>query len=171
MGYVNDTHMCKFIFPSAFQHSAGTWTVSEASNLMKSARTANDSSFTTLIPIPLLSNESALKGAKLKSIDIYYAIGTAAADDFATVELEKMTLGADDTAVTGAAVTAVTLDAGHDSAAERLAVDTDHVMTITITTPAFIDDTEAYFVKLVVDCAATTVFTFFGARANYTLRF
>ena len=169
MGYVNDTHMSQFIFPSEFQHSAGTWTISEASNLMKSARTAADAAFTTLIPIPIPSNDSAHKGAKLKSIDVFYAIGTAAADDFATVELEKMALGADDTAVTGAAVT-TTCDAGHDTAAERLAVDTDHVMTITLTTPEWIDDAAAFFLKLVVDAAAGTVFTFFGARANYTLR-
>ena len=170
MGYVHDTHMSQFIPPSEFQHSAGTWTVSEASNLMKSARTAGDASFTTLIPIPIISNESAKKGAQLKSIDVWYAIGTAAADDFATVELELVTLPADDTAVSGAAVSGVTIDAGHDTANERKAVDTDHCMTITLDDPAWIDDGEFYFLKLVVDAAATTVFTYFGARANYTLR-
>ena len=169
MGYVHDTNMRMFINPATFEHSAGTWTISEAANIMKSARTAADAAFTTLIPIPIPSNHSALKGCKLKSIDVFYAIGTAACDDFATVELEKMTLGVDDTAVTGAAVT-TTCDAGHDLAAERLAVDTDHVMTVTITAPAWIDDGEAYFLKMVIDAAATSVVTFFGARANYTLR-
>jgi hypothetical protein len=169
MGYVHDTQMSQFIFPSVFQHSAGIWTISESNNLMKSARSAADAAFTTLIPIPLPSNNADKKGALLKSIDVYYAIGTAAADDFATVELEKITLGVDDVAVTGAAVT-TTLDSGHDTAAERLAVDTDHVMTITLAAPAWIDDLNAFFVKLVVDCAATTVFTFYGAKANYTLR-
>ena len=94
MGYVHDTHMSQFIPPSEFQHSAGTWTISEASNLMKSARTAADAAFTTLIPIKVPSNSIAKKGAQLKSIDVWYAIGTAAADDFATVELEKVTLAA-----------------------------------------------------------------------------
>lgn len=169
MGYVNDTQMSQFVFPSEFQHSAGTWTISEASNLMKSVRTAADAAFTTLIPIPIPSNAAGYKGAKLKSIDVYYSIGTAAADDFATVELEKMTLGVDDTAVSGAAVT-TTIDAGHDTAAERLAVDTDHVMTVTLSAAAWLDDGDAYFLKMVVDAAAGTVFTFFGARANYTLR-
>jgi hypothetical protein len=169
MGYVHDTNMSQFIAPSLFEHSAGTWTISEASNIMKSVRTAADAAFTTLIPILIPSNNIALKGAKLKSIDVFYAIGTAAADDFATVELEKMTLNVDDTAVTGAAVT-TTCDAGHDTAAERLAVDDDHCMTVSLSAPAWIDDGEAYFLKLVVDAAATTVFTFFGARANYTLR-
>jgi len=170
MGYVHDTHMSQVIPPSMFQHSAGTWTVSESSNLMQSVRTAADASFTTLIPIPIPSNASAGKGAQLNSIDVWYAIGTGAADDFATVELELVTLPADDTAVSGAAVSGVTIDAGHDTAAERKAVDTDHCMSITLDDPAWIDDGEFYFLKLVVDAAANTIFTFFGARANYTLR-
>ena len=114
------------------------------------------------------SNDIALKGAKLVSIDVYYSIAVAA-DDFATVELEKITLGADDTAVSGAAV-ATTPDAGHDTAGERKAADTDHVMTVTLDTPEWIDDAVAFFLKLVVDAAATTDFVFYGARANYTLR-
>ena len=162
--------MSQFIPPSQFQHSAGTWTVSEANNLMKSARTTADAAFTTLIPIPVPSNSIAKKGVLLKSLDVWYAISTAAVDDFATVELEKVTLPADDSAVSGAAVSAVTIDAGHDTAAERKAVDDDHCMTITLDTPAWVDDGEFFFLKLVVDAAAGTVFTYFGARANFTLR-
>ena len=169
MGYVQDTHMSKFISALLFQFSAGTWTPTIGSNVVSMVRTQADASFTALIPLQVESNASALKGVKIKSVDVFYAIATAAADDFATVELEKMTLGADDTAITGAAVTG-TCDAGHDSAAERKAVDTDHVLTFTITTPAWSDDGDAYVLELIVDCAATTVFTFFGARVNYDLR-
>jgi hypothetical protein len=169
MGFVNDTSMCKFISPLDAVFSAGTWTPTLTSNVLAQVRTANDSSFTCFIPIDIPSKSVALKGALLKSIDVYYAIGTAAADDFATVELEKMTLGVDDVAITGAAVT-TTCDAGHDTAAERYAVDTDHVMTVTLTTPVWFDDGDAMVLELIVDCAATTVFSLFGARANYTLR-
>ncbi len=169
MGYTHDTHFSQFISPAQFSHSAGTWTVSLASNVVKSARTAADASFTTLIPIPLPSNASALKGSRLKSIDVYYTIGTAACDDFATVELEKVTLpAATASAPTGAAVT-TTLDADHDTAAERLAV-ASHKMTVTLSTPVWIDDDEAFYLELVVDAAATTVFTFWGARANFDVR-
>lgn len=169
MGYVHDTHMSQFIPPTEFAMSAGTWTPAVASNVVSLARGAADAAFIAFIPIPIPSNSSAYKGAKLLSIDVWYAIGTAAADDFATVELEKMTLAADDVAPTGAAVTC-TIDTGHDTAAERLAVDTDHCMTVTLATPAWLDDGDAYYLQLVVDCAAGTVFTFFGARANYELR-
>ena len=169
MGYVHDTHMSQFIPPSEFQMSAGTWATAMASNVVSRDRSAADAAFTAYIPIPVPSNSIAYKGAKLLSIDVWYSIGTAACDDFATVELEKMTLGPDDTAPVGAAV-ACTLDAGHDTAAERLAVDDDHKMTVTLDVPAWVDDDHAYWLQLVVDCAAGTVFKFFGARANYTLR-
>ena len=67
MGYVHDTHMSQFIPPSEFQHSAGTWTISEASNLMKSARTAADAAFTTLIPIPFPPIRSPKKAHSSKA--------------------------------------------------------------------------------------------------------
>ena len=169
MGYVHDTQMSEFIPPSDFEMSAGTWAMAVASNVVSRDRSAADASFTALIPIRVPSKAVALKGALLKSIDVWYAIGTGAADDFATVELEKMVLGLDDVAPTGAAV-ACTIDAGHDSAAERKAVDDDHCMTVTLNTPAWVDDGHAYWLQLIVDCAANTVFQFFGARANYTLR-
>ncbi len=169
MGYVNDTAMSVFLSPLKSIFTAGTWTPTIASNVVKMVRSQGDASFTALIPIEVPGNSVALKGSLLKSIDVFYAIATAAADDFATVELEKMTLGADDTAITGAAVS-VTIDTGHDTAAERKAVDTDHVMTVTLDTPVWIDDGDHFVLELIVDCAATTDFTLFGARANYTLR-
>lgn len=168
MGYVHDTHMSQFIPPAAITKSAGTWTPSVASNVVKEARAAADASFTLLIPIPIPSNASALKGAKLKSVDVWYKIATAAADDFATVTLNQIGLPGDGDAPAGAEVS-VTLDAAHDTAAERKAVG-DHTMTVTLASPAWLDDDDAYFLELVVDAAATTVFTLYGARANYELR-
>jgi hypothetical protein len=169
MGYTNDVHMARFIPANLFAFSAGTWTPTIASDVLTMVRGAADASFTAMIPIEINSNSIPLKGSKLVSIDIWYAIGTAAADDFATADLNKVVLAADDTAPTAAAV-ATTPDAGHNTAAERLAVDTDHCMTLTLDTPAWIDDGDFYWVELIVDCAATTVVTFFGARANFTLR-
>ncbi len=168
MGYVSDKKMSLFIPPAAIGKTAGTWTPTLSSNVWSEVRSAADASFSLAIPVMLPGNEDPLRGCRLKSIDVYYAIGTAAADDFAVVELEKMSLGADDTAITGAAVT-TTLDAGHDTAAERLAVDTDHVMTVTLSTPEWIDDGEVFVLTLTVDAAGGTVFTLFGARANFDL--
>ena len=168
MGYVNDTAMRIFIPPHLFDLSAGTWDLTESSNLVALARSVADAAFTALIPVVLPGNAIALKGAKLESIDVWYKIGTAAADDFATVELEKMALPADGAAHAGAAVTC-TIDAAHDTAAERLAAD-EHLMNVALDAPAWVDEDDVYWLKLVVDCAAATVFTFYGARANYTLK-
>ena len=168
MGYVHDEHMSNFIHPSDFEMSAGTWATAESSGVVSNDRTANDSSVTVLIPIKIPSNSIAEKGAKLTSIDVGYLIATAAADDFATVELEKTTIGADNVAAAGANP-AVTLDGAHDTAAERKAAD-DHTMTVTIDSPAFLDDGDCYWLKLIIDCGASTVIKFFGAVAHYTLR-
>lgn len=169
MGYVHDTHMARFIPPTDFNFSAGTWAAAISSNVVSMDRSAADAAFTALIPIQVDSNSVALKGSKLASIDVWYSIGTADADDFATVELEKVVLSADDTAPAGSAVD-TTCDGGHDSAAERKAQDSDHCMTVSLDTPAWVDDGDFYWLQLVVDCAAGTVFKFFGARANFTLR-
>jgi len=168
MGYVHDEHMSKFIHPGDFEMSAGTWAVTEASSVVSNDRTAADASVTVLVPIKVPSNSVALKGAKLTSIDVGYLIHTAAADAFATVELEKTTIGADNIAAAGEAP-AITLDDAHDTDAERLAVD-DHTMTITVDSPEFLDDGECLWLKMVIDAAATTVLKFYGAVAHYTLR-
>ena len=157
---------------SAIARSAGTWTPTIASNLTSDVRTANDSSFTLLIPVPVPSNASTLKGAYLKSIDVFYKIATADADDFASVALDKITLpvpaAATGSAFTGASV-AITQDAYHDSAAERKAIG-NHTMTVSLSAPTWVDDNDAYMLSCVVDAAATTAFSLYGARANYTLR-
>jgi hypothetical protein len=157
--------LSKFIPASAAQKSAGTWTPTLASNVLADVRSAADAAFTIYVPINLVEQGQAYRGgAKIESIDVFYKIATAAADDFATVELEKCTLPATGTAITGAAVT-VTCDTGHDTAAERYAV-ASHTMTITPSADLYVEDDYYYVLTLVVDAAATTVFTLFGVRVN-----
>ena len=62
-----------------------------------------------------------------------------------------------------------TYDADHDTAAERYAV-AQHKMTLTVTTPEWVDEDAEYFVELTLDSAATSVIKLQGARANYDLR-
>jgi len=168
MGYVNDTSMSQFINALEFANTAGTWTPTLASNVVNMVRTAADASFTTMIPIPLPSNSASYKGCLLKSIDVWYTLGTADADDFATVELEKIALAANTTAPTGAAVT-TTCDAAHDTAAERKA-QAAHKMTVTLTAAEWMSASYSYTLVMTVDAAATTAFKYLGAQANYTLR-
>ena len=168
MGYIHDTAMSRFISPFECAYTAGTWTPTIGTNMIENVRTAADASCTILIPILLPSNDEAMKGAYLKSIDIWYSIATAAADAVAALAVDVITLGVDGTACAGATVP-VTKDTGHDTGAERLDIE-DHTMTTTITTPVWVDDGEHFVGSLIVDAAATTVFSFIGARANYTLR-
>jgi hypothetical protein len=175
MGYVHDVAMAQFVPPTAFGYSAGTWALAVATNVWSLDRSAGDAAFTVYMPVPIPSNSVALKGSKLLSIELMYSIGTGAADDFvaATCALYKDTLQA--TAASGsgtlntAAIATGTLDTGHDTAAELKAVD-EHRLKWTLTTPAWIDNDEAYHFEAVVDAAADTVFKIFGGIINYTLR-
>ena len=89
-------------------------------------------------------------------------------DSVAGLAIDQVTLAVDGTACAGATV-AVTQDTGHDTGAERLDIE-DHTMTTTITTPVWVGEADHYVASLIVDNAATTVLSFIGARANYTLR-
>ena len=175
MGYVHDTAMSQFIPPTAFAFSAGTWAMAVASNVWSNDRSAADASFTIYMPIPIPSNSVALKGCYLQSVDLMYSIATAAADNFvvATAALYLDTL--QPTAASGsgvlntAAIQTGTFDAGHNTAAELLAVD-EHRARWSLTTAAWIDNDQAYHMEYVVDAAAATVFKVFGGIANYTFR-
>ena len=173
MGYVHDTAMSQFVPPTAFGHSAGTWTLKVATNVWSLNRTAADASFTIYIPVPILSSSVALKGSYLKSIETMYSISGAAADDFPYVNFYKDTLKASAASGSGsintAALLAKTIDTEHNSGDERKAQD-EHRMVVTLDTPAWIDNDAAYHAEFVVDAAATTVFKIFGGIANYTLR-
>ena len=168
MGYVNDTDICQFIPPSMIAKSAGTWTPTVSANLISDARSVADAAFSLIVPLNLPGSSIGLQGAKIESVKVWYKIGTAAADDFATVEIDKVTLGANGAASSGAAIT-TTIDADSDTAAERITVD-EHTMLVTLTTPVFLEDDVAYYLVMTIDAAAATVFTLYGAQVNYTLR-
>jgi hypothetical protein len=169
MGYVHDTSMSKFLFSNDILKTAGPWTPAIASSVVSENRTATAAAFTLLIPVKLPGNGSGLKGAYLKSVDLYYSIATADATDFAIVALNKETLpGGTGSAPSGSTV-AVTLDGSHDTAVKRKASG-DHKLTASLNTPVWIDEDETYILSCVVDAAATTVFKLYGARASYTLR-
>lgn len=168
MGYVHDTHCAQWIPPSMIQKSAGTWTPTFSTNKVFDRRTAADASFNLFVPIAaLIQNSSDLKGSYLTSIDVFYNITTAAADDFATVTLTKQSVSS--VGAQTAAELTCTIDTGHDTAAERKATG-EHKMTIILSTPEWLDDDELVILYMVVDAAATTVFDLVGVRPNFTLR-
>ena len=68
-----------------------------------------------------------------------------------------------------ASAVAFSYDTGHDTAGERDNVD-QHKMTLTLTTPVWLDDDDLFFVEFTSVNAATTKLDFYGARVNVTLR-
>ncbi len=169
-GYVHDTAMSQAIHPNQVMKSAGTWTEVETSvaDVWALRRSAADTTFNLRIPVVVPSNSGAQKGAYLKSVDVYFTVVTAALDSLAAA-IYQTRLPADGAAASAATAHPFSYDTGHDTAPERIDVD-EHSLTLTLTTPVWVDDDDLFHVELAVDAAATSVFDFLGARVNYTLR-
>ena len=167
MGYTNDTAMSQFIAASEMQMTAGTWTPTLASNTIGQVRTAEATTFNLFVPVLIPGNSVALKGCRLKSVELLYKVATAALTSVTTVELEKMTATSAG-AITGAAVTC-TIDSGHTTTALRVTL-ADHRMTVNVTTPEWVDNDVAYWLYVTFSAPATTVLTIWGAVVNYDLR-
>lgn len=167
MGYVNDTQMSRLVFPAEVTATVGSWSMAVASNLWTLNKTAADNTSVLKIPLKLEGNAAGLKGARLKSVDIWYSIATAACDAVSAA-LYKAALPAQGGTFSAAAVT-TSYDSAHDTAAKRLTVD-QHKLTLTVSTPEWVDDDAEYYVELTIDSAAASVVKFQAARANYDLR-
>jgi len=167
---MHDTHEHKWIPPTKFHLVTGTWTMTAGAvaNTIAMSRAQADASTTITIPVDVPMNDGPDKGACLISIDVYWEVLTAAADAVDAL-IHKVTLP-----VTGAAIgapesLAFAYDTGHDTAGERLTLD-QHSMTLTLTTPLWVEDDVVVQVQVIINAAATSDITLFGARANYTYR-
>jgi hypothetical protein len=167
MGYVNDTQMSAFTSPAEMTGTVGTWAMAVASHIWTLNKAAADNTSVIKIPLKLPANAAALKGAYLESVDIWWDCGTAA-NEAVSAEIYKTTLPASGDALSTAAVT-FTYDTAHDTAGERLTL-ASHKMTLTITSPFWVDEDNEVYVELTIDAAAGSVDKLQGARANYTLR-
>jgi hypothetical protein len=175
MGYVHDTAMSQFIPPEMIGFSAtATMAMVVASNVWYNERTANNSTFTVYIPVMIPSCSVDLMGSLLKSIELMYEVAAADNDTVPTVKLFKDTFSPNaasgsGTINTAAEITAITVDAGHDSDAERKVQD-EHRMVVTLTTPVWIDNDASYHLEIAFDAAALSEDNFYGAIINYTKR-
>ena len=166
MGYVNDTHMSQFIPPTAMHCVTGTWTwtAGQTAGTIAKHKAAADDDTVINIPILIPSNSVALKGSKLASVEVDYEI-IAAACTSVTATMNKITRGADGADATrGTVAVTQNLTAGTDAA------DVDeHKLTVTVTTPAWIDNDEYYLLVLTIDTNSAQI-DLLGAVANFTLR-
>jgi hypothetical protein len=169
MGYVKLKDICQFISPAEMMKTAGTWTPTLALHLPYEAKTAAADSFYLMIPVKLPASNVGTQCAKLKSVDIWYKIATAAFTDIPQVAVKKQTLSANGSAVAGADYTAFSLDAAHDTGAERKTV-ASHKMTVTFTEEPYLEDDEVYWIIITCEAALTSAFSLFGAQVNFELK-
>lgn len=170
MGYVNDTHMHDWIPPTQIHCVTGTWTFTAGQVANTIARHKAAAAQTTVVTIPLTlpMNDGPEKGAYLESVDVYFEqIGAAVTSTDALIHL--VTLPADGAAIGAPESQAFSYDTGNDTAAERLDQD-QHTMTLTLTTPIWIEDDQVVQVQLTIVCGGVVTLDIIGARANYTLR-
>lgn len=170
MGYVHDTSMSLFIPPTVAHYVTGTWAdaAGAVAGSIAKTKTAADNTGVVTIPICPPQNSKALKGSYLKSIDIWWNTTTAALDALSAL-IHQIILPANGDAMPAVVSLAFSYDTGHDTGAERLTLD-EHKMTLTLTTPIWLDDDDEILVQLTADAALTSVFAFHGARANFTAR-
>ena len=166
-GYVHDTAMSQFIPCTAMHIVTGTWAQAAGTVSGTICMTHTNGAETSVINIPVTipSNSVGLKGAYLKSIEVDYEIGTLAATSI-TATMNKITRGADTVGLTASAVT-VTQDL---AAAVAAATAAKHKLVVTLTTPAWIANTEYYLLVLTCVFAATSAFKIESAVANFTER-
>jgi hypothetical protein len=170
MGYIHDTHTHLFIPPNKCHYVTGTWTdaAGAVAGTIARAKGAADEAGVVTIPITPLQNASAGKGSYVKSIDVWWEVLTAACDAVTAV-INLARLPANGAAFAAVTAQTFTYDSGHDTAGERLTLD-QHKMTLTLDTPIWLDDDDLLLVQITFDAAATSAITFFGARANLTVR-
>lgn len=167
MGYVHDTHMSQFIPPTAMMGVTGTFTLAAGAvaGTIAYHRAATAQTSVITIPIPLPSNSSTQKGAYLRSVEVDYENLLATATSV-TFGLNKVTRGAN-TAVAVVSAVTVTQDL---TAATTAAAQDQCKCTVTLTTPAWIDNDEYYLLTMTIVAGATVTNDVLGAVANYTLR-
>jgi hypothetical protein len=108
------------------------------------------------------------QGARIKSIDVYYKVDTAALTSVAFPILHKVTLSANGADLSAADLD-TSLDSGHDAAAERITV-ASHKMTVTPDSPFYLEaDTYVALELSFVGLASSELFVL-GAQVNYEIR-
>lgn len=167
MGYVHDTHMSQYIPPNLAHCVTGTWTdiAGQVAGTIVRHKAATAETSTVNIPILIPSNSSTGKGALLKSVEFDYEVLVAACTSV-TLSIVKVVRGINE------AVAVVSAPAGTQTLtpATTAATVDEHKDVFTLTTPAYIDNDEYYFLKAVIVAAATTQIDILGAVANFTLR-
>jgi len=164
---LHNVHMSQYIPCTAMSFVTGTWANSAGyvAGTISKRKTANAETGVVTVPIVIPSNSIALQGAKLVSIELDYELETDVATSVTAV-LHKIVRTAD----TGAQV------ASHPTITQNLAAATDaashdqHKLTVSLTTPIWIDNDDYYLCEFSFVCGADVVVEVLAAVVNFTLR-
>ena len=126
-----------------------------------SAQTTAEAAVVYIPVTPPFGRDTSSRGVKVTSIKVHYDLDVAGTA--ASFKLYKTTRAADGT-IASAAEETTTCD---HTEAQLYSAD-EHVPTLTVTTPVFLDDDESYHVELSITKAATTDFSFYGAWVYFT---
>lgn len=142
-------------------YSAGTWTVTESSNVYFVTRTPATQTDYYTVPIIMPFRTTVDKGAKLKSVTMVVTLGgtISTSNDELEITIIQVTTPVDGSAPVGSILAGDTgsdYGTSYDTKAERLVAGT-HTFTVTIPEDEqdFIDDGEQLYAKLkVVDAGS-----------------
>ena len=167
MGYVHDTHMSQYIPPTAMHCVTGTWTQTAGASCWhdRQAQGCQCRDQRDQYPDHAAFQFGCPQRCQACIVEVDYEIAAQAATSI-TATMNKVTRGADGADATVASVTVTQdLTAGTDAA------DVDeHKLTVTVTTPFWIDNDEYVLLVITAIAAAGTTIDLLGAVANFTLR-
>ena len=166
----HDTHVHKWHPPTQCHTITGTWAnaAGQVGNTIVHKKTANAETSILTVPLELPMNDGVEKGAYLVSVDVYTE--QLVADTTTTdAAIHRVTLPVQGAAIGAIEVLAFAYDVGNDTAGERDAAD-QHTMTLTLTTPIWVEEDHVIQVVLTFVCGGAVVIDYIGTRANYTYR-
>jgi len=163
---IHNTKFAQYLAPTSFHYVVGTWTqtAGQVANTIAMHKAAAAETAVITIPVSVFSNSVALNGSKLMSVEIDYEVQVADLTSI-TATVWKVTRGLDNAVAVPASVAFTQLPA----AATAKAVE-QHKLVLTLTTPAWVANTEYYLVQLSAVAPATTTLDILGAVANFTFR-
>ena len=133
--------------------SLGTWTLTQASNLIELVKTpANDTSVLTF-EIPRDLHGSAVNVSGISAVAVHYVVATASLDAAPTVTVNKVTMNASTKAISRAAVSNTLTFAGTNTVGTAAGT---YVANIAFAAAAAaLDESSAYTVEVTFNGAAT----------------
>jgi hypothetical protein len=170
---IHNTHAAQYIPPTMMMPITGTWTEIAGQVAGTIVKHKGAGAETSVVHIPLdVQSDSGIdgaglpsKGSLLKSVEIDYEVLVAACTSV-TAAVNKIKRGADGAV---AVVTAQTVTQDLTAATDAANVD-QHKLTVTLATPAYIENDEYYICAVTFVAAATTQIDVLAAVANITHR-